>query len=511
MAIRAKIDSNETETAFAEEVIGTPGVLPVTPDWYPLEPNDFSDFGGKLTLLARRPINSSRQRKKGSITDLDASGGFNQDLTQANTQRLLQGFMYASYREKATAIFSAVTTTGYTVPDETIFKPGNLILAKGSAVSANNGLKLVVSVDAGSHEVRLAGLAADGAPTAGASITVVGCQAGAGDIDVTTSGNFATYTSTTLDFTTLGLIPGEFIYVGGDGALKSFAAPGNNGMKRVYSVAAHALVIDKSPLPMVTVADTANTVQFFFGRVLKNELADLIVRRSYNLERKLGVPDPSNPSQIQAEYVTGAFGNEATINIKQADKVNIDFTFIAMDNQQVVAATGPKTGTRHTIVEADAFNTSSDFNSMRLAIFNGTDEAPSPLFAHLLDLTINIKNNVSPNKAVAVLGAFDMTIGLFEVSFQANAYFSTVEAVAAIRANSNVTLHSFLAKNNSGMVIDLPLGALGDGRLDVKLDEAIMLPITMDAATAALLNPNTDYTLLVGFYDYLPSAAEIHG
>lgn len=511
MAIRKKIDSNETELAFAEEVLGAPGTLPVTPDWYPLEPNDYSDFGGKLTLLARRPINSSRQRKKGSITDLDASGGFNQDLTQENTQRLLQGFLYASYREKTAAAFTSVSVTGFVVADETIFKVGQLILAKGSAVSGNNGLKLVASLDAGSHEVRVAGLAVDAGPAATASISVVGFQAAAGDIDVVTTGNFATLTSTALDFTTLGLIPGEFFYIGGDGAGTFFADAVNNGIKRIYSVAAHSLVIDKSASPMLAVADTANTVRFFFGRVLKNELANLIVRRSYNLERKLGVPDPSNPSQIQAEYVTGAFGDEATINIKQADKVNIDFTFVAMDNTQNDAATGPKAGNRHTILEADAFNTSTDFNSMRLAIFNGADEAPSPLFAHLMDLKVSIKNNVKPNKAVAVLGAFDMTIGLFEVSFQANAYFSTVDAVQAIRNNENVTLHSFLAKNNTGMVIDLPLGALGDGRLNVKLDEPIMLPITMDAATAALINPNTDYTLLFMFFDYLPSVAEIHG
>lgn len=509
MALRKKIDSNETGLAFAEETLGTPGELPVTPDWYPLEPNEYDDFGGELTLLARRPINASRQRKKGSITDLDASGGFNQDLTQTNTQRLLQGFMYASFREKATAVPTSYTVTGAVVPDETLFKANDIVLVTGSAVSGNNGVKVVTSVDAGSSEVRFAGAAVDAAPSADGRLIVVGYQAAVGTLDVVVTGNFATITSTAgVNFTTLGLIPGEFIYVGGDAAGVAFGTAANNGIKRIFSIAAAALVVDKSVLPMQAEANTTSTVQLFFGRVLKNELGNLIVRRSYNLERQLGAPDTSNPNDFQSEYLVGAFGNEATVNIEQADKINIDFSFIALDNQQRTAATGVKTGNRKTIEEADAYNTSTDFNTLRLAIFNGADEAPDPLFAHLLELSVTINNNVSVNKAVAVLGGFDVTLGVFEVSAEITAYFATVEAVQAVRNNSDVTLHAFVAKENAGFVFDLPLAALGDARLEVEIDEPITLPLMMDAATAIKLNPNTDYTALWCFFDYLPTVAE---
>jgi len=90
MTIRNKIDSNETGLAIAKEVIGSPGVLPGPTEWFDLEPNEYSDFGGEPTLLARRPINSSRQRKKGSIVDLEAKGGFNQDFTNDNSQLLVR-------------------------------------------------------------------------------------------------------------------------------------------------------------------------------------------------------------------------------------------------------------------------------------------------------------------------------------------------------------------------------------------------------------------------------------
>jgi hypothetical protein len=507
MALRNKIDSNETGLAIAKEVIGQPGVLPVTPNWVSMEPNEYDDFGGEPTLLARRPINSSRQRKKGAIVDLAASGGFNQDFTNDNSQMLVSGFMYADPREKKNETPTGVTATGYVVADEDAYFAGMILLASGFTNAANNGLKVVVSVDAASSEVRMAGLAVEASPPASAKILLVGMQGAAGVLDVDVSGPLPQITSSANNLNLLGLIAGEMIYVGGDTAITAFTNAANNGIKRIRSVAAGAITLDKSDLAMVTEASTTETVQFFFGRVIKNELANLIVRQSFQLERQMGAPELTQPTQIQAEYVLGAFPNELEMTIDSADKINVGYSFVAITNEQVVSTTGVKSGNRVATPESDAYNTSTDFSRIKLSLVSDTDEAPAALFAFITDMKLTINNNVSLNKAVGYLGGFDATIGLFEVSAEINAYFTQIQSVQAVRQNKDVTLDYFVAKENRGFAVDMPLIALGGGLSDVQLDEPIMIPLTSDAATAVKISPNFDHTLLWVFFDYLPDAA----
>lgn len=502
MVIRNKIDSNETSLFIAEEE--TLGVLPVTPVWFPREPNEYSDFGGELTLLARNPINASRQRKKGVITDLDAVGGFQEDFTQTNFQNLLQGVMFADLREKLSTAVTAVSTGAYTVADSDDFAAGMVLYASGFTDPANNGMKVVTGTSTGAIA---ADDLVDEAATTNGLLTFVGFVGALGDIEIDVSGTYPTIVSTAQDFTAIGVIAGEWIFVGGDDAGERFDDAVNNGFKRVRSVSQNAIVIDSSISEMLADDGTGKTIAIYFGRVLKNELGALIKRRSYQLERQLGAPDTDNPGDLQAEYVKGAVANEFTLNIEQADKITADISFVAIDNEQRTASEGIKGGTRVALVETDAFNTSSDFSSLRLSIRQPGVYAPEPLFAYLTDLSVTINNNVSPNKAVAVLGAFDVTAGTFEVSAEATAYFNTIEAVRAVRNNADCGLYAAVAKQNAGFVFDLPLVALGDARNEVTQDEPITLPLNIDAATAAKIDPNTDFTIMWVFFDYLPSFA----
>ena len=469
--------------------------------------NSFSDFGGEISTVARNPINPSRQRKKGVVTGLSANGGFSSDITQTNLQDIMQGFMYADDRKKPNQAPTSITVTSiYNVADETGFVVGDLIFASGFVDAANNGLKNVSVVAAGA--ITVSQTLVDNGSTVG-TIIKVGLVAAAGDLDIDASGTLPAITSTIIDFTTLGLIPGEWVYIGGDTVGESYTNAENNGFARIRSVAANLLTFDKTSSTMITEASTTETIHLYFGTVLKNELGTLIKRRTYQLERTLGASDDASPSQIQSEYVVGSVPSEFTLNIPSEDKITIDLSFVGIDVEQRTGVTGVKTGTRPSLVEADAFNTSSDFSRIKLAKVVPGDAAPIDLFAFAQEMTLTLNNNVEPNKALGVLGSFEVSAGTFEIGGSMTAYFADNDAASAIRDNDDITFDVHMIKQNAGITFDVPLLSLGDGRPSVEQDQPITLPLTIEAATGASIDAALDYTLLFMFWSYLPNAADV--
>lgn len=502
MALLSKIDSNVTGLSYAiEESLG---VLPAVPVWVPMEPNSYADFGGELTTIARNPINNSRQRKKGVVTDLDASGGLEQDLTQTNAD-LWQSFFFAKFRTK-----NDLAVTGVVASSDTFtvaaggagYRANDLVLGKRFVVAANNRVHVVASSTG--TTVVVGNTTAD---DSSGEITRVGHQFAAADLAVDVSGTWPSLVATAKDLTQLGLIPGEWIYIGGDLAAERFATEANNGWASVKSVSATTIELHKTEREMVTDAGTGKTIRLFMGRVLKNEAGANIVRTSLQLERQLGAPDSAAPSAIQSELLIGAVANELEVQIGTADMVRTNLSFMAIDAEQRTATEGLKAGTRVALIESDGFNTSTDVKRIKLSSYSTGDAAPAPLFAFLSDVSFTINNNLEANKAIGKLGAFEVTAGTFEVTASLTAYFADIEAVKLVRENEDTTLDLQLVKGNAGIAFDFPMLTLGDGRLDVSQDEAIMLPLSCDAATGAKFDPNMNHTLLVVFFDYLPDAA----
>jgi len=500
-----KIDSNVTGLAYAEE--DCLKELSVTPDWFGLEPNSYSDFGGELTNVARAPIDPSRQLKKGTTTDLDASGGFNSDVTQNNLTRLMQGFFFANAREKestaplnGTAVALTAVVTGANEEYQAAsglgsFLVGHLIKGSNFGDATNDGLKKVITVSATAVEVEET-LVAEAAPPAASFIEACGFEFAAGDLDITASASSIILSTTIADFTTMQLNVGEWIFVGGDATINQFA---NNdpGYARVKSIAANALELDDTTWTPVTENTTTEELQIFFGTVIRNEEdPTLIVRRSYNLERQLG----QDANGTQSEYLEGAIANEFTLNIPQADKLNADLSFVAMDNTQRDGTTGIKTGNRHSSPNEDAFNTSSDVYRIKMFVVDPVTLNPTALFAYISEADIAINNNVTPTKAIGTLGAFDAAAGDFEVSGSVTAFFSEVAAMQAVRNNSDVALNMIVAQRNSAVVFDMPLIALGGGRLNVEKDAPITIPLDTNAAESP-----TGYTLLSAWLPYVPT------
>lgn len=510
MAAVSKIDANVTGLRFEEE--SSLGTLPGSPVWKPLEPNSYSDFGQQLTAVARTPITDTRQRKKGVSTDLDASGGFNMDLTQENAPQLASGYFFAAIRTKD-------EITGVAVVDGTgdDFEPtaggddyvaGDLLFASGFADAANNGLHLVTGAPSATSIPVTSSLVTAAAQDG--TLRRVGFQFASGDAQIDASGTLPKLTSTIKDMTAFGLIPGEWIYLGADASPFIFALDANRGFARVLSVSANEIILDKTEGTLATDTAVGRTVRVFMApRVLKNESTpSLIVRKSFQFERTLGAPDSALPSQIQSEYLIGAVPSTLQLNVATADKMTADLAFMGTDMEQRTGAVGVKSGTRPAVVESDAFNTSSDVSRFKMSLVDTADSAPAPLFAFVQEATITVDNNLTPNKAVANFGAFDISSGNFAVSGSMTAYFADVAAMSAVRNNSDVTMDMHVVKSNAGITIDLPLVSLADGRPNVEADAPITLPVTFDAASGAKVNAALDHTMLVQWWSYLPDYAD---
>lgn len=507
-----KIDSNSVGLAIAEEVC--PGILPGeqgypgTPVWRSMEPNSYSDFGSTITTVARTPITQTRSNQKGVVTDLEVTAGFNQDFMLANTVRRLQEFFFASQRAKPTTaplngdptLVTAVTTAdGYAVANANTlgFKANDLVFNSGFGDMGNNGLKLITSAT-GALIKTSGSVVADATPNQWASISVVGHQFAAGDVAlVTPVGELPRLVATAADFTTFGLIPGEWIFLGGDGA--AFQLTGNTGFARVSDIAEDTLILDKVSWAPVATDGAAKTLRIYFGDVIRNETdPNLIQSRSVQLRRTLG----QDADGTQSEYAIGAFANEMTINMPMADKINVDFGYVAMDNVQRSGAQGLKPGTNVAVERSDVFNTSSDFARIKLALVDPANGNPLPLFGFSTELSLVISNGITMNKALGVLGAFSMSASNFDVSGSITAYFSTIEAVQAVRNNADVTLDLISVKKNTGMLWDIPLLTLGGGSVNVEQNAPIMVPLDNMAAESKF-----GHTLLFQSFKYLPTLA----
>jgi hypothetical protein len=501
-----KQDGSSAGLRIAEET--SLGVLPGTPVFYSYEPNTIADFGATLKRVARLPIDPTRQQRKGTIVDQDAAAAFNTDVTPSNLERLLQGFVFADAREKpssaplntaSNAITAVTSTTFAAAAGLGSFLVNGLAFASGFGVAANNGVWKLSAVAA--NLLTTAGLTAEAAPPATAKVRQAGYEFASATLDVTVTAGIPRLNraSGAFDFTTLGLIPGEWIFVGDDTGTHCFA--NNIGWARILTVAVGYIDLDKTAWTPQAEVGTGKTIRIYFGNVYKNEsTVALIKRRSYACELTVG----TDANGTMSEVVTGAVPNEMTLTIKGQDKVTADLSFVGMNSTPRDGTAGLIAGTRPTLVSEDAINTTSDFSRIKLAKLDATTSAPTALAGTGIDITLSLKNNVESVKGIAILGGFEASVGSLDVTGKGTFYFTDQTVVTALKANVDATLDIIMARKNQGVVIDLPLIALGSGKRKVERNK----PITIDLDKTASAHPVLNHTILFGLFPYTPTAAE---
>jgi hypothetical protein len=471
----------------------TPGTLPGSPEWKYLEVNSVTSFGETIGTTAREPISGDRMRRKGSITSLDSSVGFEADLTFDLFSTFAEGLFFANWAYEQTSFTpTAVTTTGYTVASGGDLAADTLVYARNYANNTNNGLKRTTTSTVATEIEVTDTLVAETSPPSSARVDIVGVQGASGDLSMDSDGNLNSTPTTGLDFTTLNIEVGQWIYVGGSDTDTYFATAGV-GEARVQSVTTNQIVFDKKPSGFTTDAGTGKTIQLFIGSFIKNvEYADAdFATTTYTFEAVYeGLTN-------KYQYPNGNYFNELTIDMNMEDKATCSLNFVGLDTP--VPTSSRESGTWSYPVDTTMLNTTSDFAALEMKTSDGTSivDTGEALFQ---DLSVTISNNITPKKGLGTLGAVMVALGNFNVDISATMYFDSSQPLVSIRDNDTVSLNWTLQNEDGGIHFDIPSMTLGDGTKSFPTNDTINLSISGTAFKDSFY----DNAFTATSYPYLP-------
>lgn len=500
----SKVSTNTVSLQFCREA--SLGVLPGSPLWKLLEPNSIGGFGANITTVARNPISKDRQRKKGTITDLDSPVEFEGDLTGEHVLDFMSGFCFAVpngpnvYGDQETDTITGVDGTAeeYDVSANGDLAAGQLIYCRGFTNSENNGLKTVAAGATGTTIAVEEDIVDEVSPPYNARIEVCGFEGAAGDLEINASLNLI---STVLDFTTLDLTVGQVIWIGGTATLNRFAldisSSVNRGWARITAIAANELTLDKKSSTYQTDDGAAKEIHFYYGNFIRNVSVDDADFDEASYQFEATYPDLEAVGTDCYEYAKGNYCNQITFNLPLADKANCSFGFVGTDTEPPDTSRATGADTPLEPVQTVAFNTSADIARLRI-----TEVDETGLSTYFKSLSLTINNNASPEKALANLGAVFMNIGNFDVDIEAQLLFTNKAVPAAIRANTTVTMDFSLRNDDGGLFFDLPAMTLGGGDKEFPENETVLI----NTPAQAFEDPTLGTSIGVSLFPYLPSS-----
>lgn len=509
----ARVLTNNTAVAYARQT--SRGVLGASPTWKTLEPNEITTVGAQITTVARSPISKLRQRRKGTVVDLDSEFEFEADMTIDSLVDFTPAFLFAA-ETNADLTFRAAPALsgGFTIPAATATQAGKirfttggpitLLWATGYANTANNGLKpLTADTAAAGVLLAVAGNVAETPPT-NAEVSVCGIRCEAGDLALSISGGVATLTrgngasANPVDFTTLGLTKGQRMHVGGLTSTNRFgstaAADGTRsfGSMRIRTITAASITGDKLDNTLVASDGTINgvggaeaPVDLLFGRFIRNVAVDSaeFLERYHTFELELVdlyETDPPTPVANPDGYIypLDNLANEMVVSMPGQDKATIGFGFIGTDTQDPVNNASRKTNAATPIapLHTGAFNTSTDFARLRIADIDDTG-----LTTDFKELTATFNNNVSGERVLGTLGPKYLNNGNFDVDIEGTALFTNPLVPARIRANTTVTMDWLLTNDDGAVHFDIPSMTMGSDGLEFPVNESVSISLPCQA------------------------------
>lgn len=506
-----RVLSNATTISFAREA--TLGVLPGSPAWFELEPNNITAWGTTITKEARNPISQARARRKGVVTDMDSSVEFEADLTLAHLRHFAEAFLFSVAIGADAFITTAATGTGYTIPALSAAQAGrliysgagagavSLIYASGFVNDQNNGLKPLVDDPVTTDtELTMTGLVAEAlAASAYGQVMVAGVRGAAGDIEIDADGNLI---STALNFTTLGIAPGQVIHVGGVDVANQFFEEENIGFARVRIVAANKLTLDKRDQDFVTDDGTVDNaggaglrIDLLFGQFVRNVGVNHTDYREISTQFELASPNLMPGNATGYEYALGNYADALSIAIPLSGKATMTLGFVGTDTTNPSISRATNAANAKVGGQVESFGSASDIARLRL---QDVDEAG--LSTDFKTANFTLTNNVAGEKVIGKLGPKYLNAGDIECDIEAQMIFTNADVIERVRCNKTVGFDWVIRNGDGGAAFDLPTGTLSGGKREFPENQSVLI----NAPFAAHQEEAYGFTLGISFFPALP-------
>lgn len=469
--------------------------------WKPIEPKpNTAKLKPNLKTVARSVSTADRQQRPGTIIGVDATFEYESDAVLDSFTDMVQDAVCSIYKGGAVLSPTAVTTSAFTVPSGGALAQNTLIVAKGFANAANNGLFVVGAASTGTS-VTVTGTVAETTSTAqNATIEVCGWRGASADITLTVSGGVVTLGSTIADFTTMGITPGMGAWLGG-AAANAFATAADRGGFRFKTVAAHACVLDRTPGTWATDAGTGKLIDIYFGRMVRpvSRLSADWLQRSHSFEGTY--PSLGGIGTDKYRYGRGMTLDQMTIDIVAKGAVALKYMFKGTDGNVPTLSRDSGASTPLTVTQDVMIASATDV--MRLRLMDMSEVEYSIDNAWFTKATITINNNVKPEEFIGSLAAGQISVGEFLATVQFTGLLTTDQVLIAARSQTAVGLDFLLRSADGAVYFDFPAGRLSVPDVDAPANELVKQSATYIASKELSTYP---HAVAISILPYCPAS-----
>jgi hypothetical protein len=473
--------TNRSRLSYAAE--SALGVIPTDPDFKTMRVTSNS-FANEPRTITTNEIRPDRQVTDLILVGAQSGGEVGVELSFGGLDDFLEAGLQGTWASKPSLTADAIATDVVDVDaGGAAFVTGHLV--RGTGFAQDNFLARVASSTATAITLET-GIAEDEAtPPETALVRVVGFQGAEGDLETSVTGGNA-LVSTVLDFTTLGLVVGEWIKIGGDGT-NSFSVDALNGRARIADIDENRLSLDIVPAGWASNAGAGRSVQVFCGDVLRNAST----QRSYTVEQV-------QEDRSTFEWFTGQQVNTVSLQARTEQILTGSVGFIGQGGQNGTAA---KANTTY-IAAPDGQILNASSNVARIAQGGSLITGPN----WVQELSIEINNNLERENAIGSLAAVNVRTGEFMVTGTINTYFGNLDILNAVIANTETSFDLHIGRPDGErphMTFDMPRIKFSAGAAPVQGKNQSRV---VQGSYQALREPTLDYTMQVIRWHYLPAA-----